>query len=183
MENQKNSKLSGDYIAGFVDGEGCFDLQFRRDIRHERLGKPVYYSWKVQFVINIRRDDDKLLKKIQNALNCGQIHFTQSEVRYSVQNLENLKNIIIPFFNKYPLSGKKKMDFGLWIEAIYIIYRNKRKNMNIKKGIRGFISTNWNKKDFQRLIEIQKLMQQFKSKRPRGFKWISMAELIAQTLK
>jgi len=46
MENQKNSKLSGDYIAGFVDGEGCFDLQFRRDIRHKRLGKPVYYSWK-----------------------------------------------------------------------------------------------------------------------------------------
>lgn len=39
-------KLPEDYIAGFVDGEGCFALNFRRDIRHERGKrsgiKPIY---------------------------------------------------------------------------------------------------------------------------------------------
>lgn len=171
--NQRNSILSGDYITGFVDGEGCFDLQFRRDIRHERLNKPVYYGWKVQFVIVTRLDDEELLKKIKNTLKCGSIHFARGDqVRYSVQDIENLYNIIVPFFKKYPLSGKKKKDFELWTDAIRILYKNKGKFLN-----------NWNKEDFLRLIEIQKLMQQYKSKRSRGFKWISIAESIAQILK
>ena len=42
------NKLPGDYVAGFVDGEGCFILSFRRDIRHDcgkRSGiKPTYYT-------------------------------------------------------------------------------------------------------------------------------------------
>lgn len=179
----KDQTLSGEYIAGFTDGEGCFDLQFRRDVRHERTNKPVYYGWKTQFIIVVRNDDEKLLRNIKNALNCGCIHFARGDqVRYSVQDIENLYNIIVPFFRKYPLSGKKKKDFKLWAEAIEIIYRNKRKSMNVKRGFRGFTKTSWNKQDFLRLIEIQKSMQQYKSKRPQGFKWISMAESIVDTL-
>lgn len=184
MNKNQTQILSGDYIAGFTDGEGCFDLQFRRDVRHERTNKPVYYGWRVQFVIVVRNDDKELLRKIQDALNCGRIHFARGDqVRYSVQDIDNLYNIIVPFFKKYPLSGKKKKDFELWAVAIEIIYRNKRKTMNVKEGIRGFIKTNWNKEDFQRLIDIQKSMQRYKSKRPQGLKWVSIAESIVKTIK
>jgi len=165
-------KVSGDYIAGFVDGEGCFDLQFRRDVRHERTNKPVYYGWRYQFVIVVRKDDEDLLRKIQNTLNCGSINFARGDqVRYSVQKIDSLYNVIIPFFKKHPLSGKKKKDFELWAEAVEIIYRNKGK----------FISK-WNKEDFLHIIEIQKSMQKYKAKRPQGFKWISIAESIVETL-
>jgi hypothetical protein len=184
MNRSQAEILPGDYIAGFVDGEGCFDLQFRRDVRHERINKPVYYGWRVQFVIVARVDDEELLRKIKNTLNCGGINFARGDqVRYSVQDVDNLYNIIVPFFKKHPLPGKKKKDFELWAEAIEILYRNKRKTINLKKGVRGFVKTNWNKEDFLRLIEIQKLMQQYKAKRPQGFKWISTAESIAETLK
>jgi|GEM_PF-494099 len=183
MNNKKQSILPGNYIAGFVDGEGCFDLQFRRDVRHERPNKPVYYGWKVQFAVVARDDDEELLKNLQNTLKCGAIYFARGDqVRYSVQDIENLYNIIIPFFKKYTLHGKKKKDFELWTEAVKIIYRNKRKTMNIKKGIRGFTKTNWDKKDFYRLIEIQKSMQKYKAKRVQGFKWVSIAESSAKTL-
>ena len=64
------------------------------------------------------------------------------------------------------------MDFKLWAEAVDILYLNK-----------GKFGKTWNKKDFQRLIKIHKLMQEFKSKRPQGFKWVSLAESIVQTLK
>ncbi len=74
-------------------------------------------------------------------------------------------------------------DFELWAEAIEIIRRNKRKTMNVKAGLKGFTKTSWNKQDFSRLIEIQKSMQEYKSKRPQGFKWVSVAESIAKTLK
>ncbi len=171
MNKTQSKTLSGDYIAGFVDGEGCFDLQFRKDVRHERTNKPVYYGWRYQFVIVTRKDDEELLRKIKNTLNCGTIHFARGDqARYSVQDIENLNSIIIPFFRKYPLSGKKNKDFELWAEAIKILYQNKGKF--IKK---------WSKEDFLRLIEIQKLMQKYKAKRPQGFKWISMAETMAET--
>lgn len=123
INNTKKAILSGNYVAGFVDGEGCFDLQFRRDIKYERINKPVYYSWKVQFAIVLREDDEDLLKKVQTILNCGYIYrVCNNQIRYSVQDIESLHNIIIPFFKKYPLFGKKKRDFELWSKAIEIIY-------------------------------------------------------------
>ncbi len=169
MNDIKKSILSGDYVAGFVDGEGCFNLQFRRDVRHERTNKPIYYSWKVQFVIVARKDDKELLKKIQKRLNCGYIYYARGDqVRYSVQDMENLYNIIIPFFRKYPLFGKKKKDFELWAEAVGILCRNKGKTI-----------VNWNKTDLQRLIKVHELMQKYKAKRPQGLKWASIAKSIA----
>jgi hypothetical protein len=183
MVNEEKSVLSGDYIAGFVDGEGCFDLQFRRDVRHERTNKPAYYGWKAQFVIVSRADDKELLEKIKNTLNCGHINFARGDqVRYSVQDIDTLHKIISPFFRKYRLSGKKKNDFELWAEAIEILYKNKKKTINIEKGKRGFTRIKWAKNDFQRLIDIQKAMQKYKAKRSQGFKWISVAESIIGTL-
>lgn len=176
-------KLSGHYIAGFVDGEGCFDLQFRRDVRHKREGKPVYYSWKVQFAIVSREDEKELFEKIKNTLNCGEIYFARGDqVRYSVQKIDTILNYVVPFFEKYPLCGKKKKDFSLWVEAVNILNKNKKCSVNIKKGTRGFVKSIWNKNDFKRLVEIHKEMQLYKSKRPRGFKWISEAESMIEKL-
>jgi intein-encoded DNA endonuclease-like protein len=36
-------KLPGDYIAGFVDGEGCFALKFSKETKRNRAGNPCYY--------------------------------------------------------------------------------------------------------------------------------------------
>lgn len=181
--NKKNSTLSGGYIAGFVDGEGCFDLQFRRDVRRDRLNSPVYYGWRYQFVIVTRADDVDLLIKIKEVLGCGSINFSRlDQARYSVQDINNIQNIIIPFFKKYPLSGKKRKDFELWAEAIEIISRNKKAGV-CEKGVRGFTRLSWRKPDFERLIKIQGLMRQYKSKRPQGYKWLSAAESIAKTLE
>lgn len=60
---KKMEKLSGDYIAGFVDGEGCFALKLRREIRYERKNKPTYIYWDAEFAIVLREDDKEILKK------------------------------------------------------------------------------------------------------------------------
>ena len=150
--------------------EACFDLQFRKDVKHNRPKNPTYYRWKAQFVILLNKEETELLKKIKTGLGCGRIHLSKDKARYSVQNIDNLYNIIIPLFKQYQLPENKKKDFGLWSKALKIIYRNKGKSL-----------LKWKKKDFQRLIELQKLAQRYKEK-SRSSKWISIAESLAETL-
>lgn len=171
-----NTDLSPYYIAGFVDGEGCFGLQFRKDIRHERRNSPTYYSWKAQFMITARKDEQDLFKKIKDFFGCGNIYKAlDREIHYCVSNTDDLKNIVCPFFEKYQLQGKKKNDFILWAEAIDIIHRNKRKKINIQKGSRGFSKNPWDPKDLCRLLELHTAMQKYKAIRPQGLKYIEIA--------
>ncbi len=165
--------ISDDYIAGFVDGEGCFSLSVRRDVRHERTSKAVYYSWKASFAINLRGDDFKILKVIQKRFKVGEVTYTQnkSAVRYQVSNLFELQDFIVPFFKKTKLFGKKNKDFELWVKAIKILvkYKKARGRVNITKGKQGFQKIEWSKKDIRDLENIQVKSSEYKSKQQR--KW------------
>lgn len=158
-------KLSGDYIAGFVDGEGCFALKFIRSVRHDRKNKPIYFYWAIEFAIMLRADDIEILESIQYTLNCGRISTNESQKsRYSVSKLNDLLTIIVPFFGKYPLHTKKRFDYLLWVEALLILKRNQQKNT--------FGKINMNEEDFLRLGEIHKEMGEFKSKSNKEWKWL-----------
>jgi len=179
MANIKTN-LSPDYIAGFVDGEGCFGFQYRRDIKHERSGSPVYYSWKAQFMITARKDELDLFERIKDTFGCGEIYNQKKnsiteEIHYCVSNLDDLKNIISAFFKKHKLQAKKKYDFELWAEAICIMHKHKKKKVNIQKGTKGFSKNAWNENDLRRLLEIHSGMQKYKSARPIGLKHIRVA--------
>lgn len=173
-KNQIN--LEPHYIVGFVDGEGCFGMQYRKDVRHERPGAPTYYSWKLQFMITARKDEISLFERIKEYFGCGNIYDQQNrEIHYAVTNLDDLKNTISPFFRKFSLQGKKKYDFALWDEALEIICKNKKKKVNVENGKKGFSKSNWSKEDFSRLLEIHSAMQKYKSQRPIGLKHIGVA--------
>ena len=159
-------------ITKIVDEIGCFDLQFRRDVKRKRTNSPTYYCWKAQFVIVGSIDKEDLLKKVKDVFECGRLHYiTGTQLRYSVQNIDELYNKIVQFFEKYPLSGHKKKDFELWSEAIGILYQNKGKALS-----------QWPKDLFKRLITIQKTAQQYKSKKNRIPKWIPVAEAVLEHL-
>lgn len=173
--------LSPQFVAGLTAGEGCFDLQFHRDVRRERKGNPIYYSWKVQFVINLRSKDLELIQKLPQVFRCGTVHTPVGWARFSVQDIDNLHHVVVPFFQKYPPFGNKQKDFELWAEAVEILYTNKtRKKTTI--GVRGWTRKLWTRKPFQRLLELHKAMQPYKSTRPQGYKWIKEAERFVETL-
>src|SRR3990167_7807184 len=124
-------KLPGDYIAGFVDGEGCFALKFRRDIKLNRKNTPVYFYWDIEFAIMLREDDKEILESIKETIGCGRISTSKrGSVRYSVNHVGDLIDKIVPFFELYPLHAKKLFDFELWREAVEIIKRNQRIKIN-----------------------------------------------------
>jgi hypothetical protein len=152
-------KLPGDYVAGFVDGEGCFALKFRRDVRHDRKNKPVYFYWDIEFAIMLKGDDKEILYKIRDTLECGKVGNIdkRGSIRYAINDINDLSNKVVPFFQKYPLHAKKRHDFDLWREAVTIF--------KIKQQL-------WDQKTSQRLIEIREAMKQYKGGNRSNWKWL-----------
>lgn len=169
------NKLPGNYIAGFVDGEGCFSLKYRIDKKINKGNGKMrqYFYWGVEFAIVLRADDFLILEQIKTSLECGNITNARrgEQVRYSVQNTRDVINKVIPFFNKYQLRAKKSNDFALWSEAVVIINKYKGGILNVKSGQKGFIKKNMSVKDSDRLLRIRDAMIQYKSERSANFKW------------
>jgi hypothetical protein len=107
------------YIVGFVDGEGSFNISFimRSDYKHNIKISPSF---------NISQKDKKILEWIQSVFNCGTIRDRGDGVfYYEVQDIHSLKNIIIPFFNKYHLRTEKHTTFKIFSEMVDLIDEGK----------------------------------------------------------
>lgn len=154
-----------------INESGCFDLQFRKDVRRERTNSPTYYRWKIQFVVTVPKEKKTVLLKIKNIVGCGKIYFTVNQPRFSVQKIDDIAESIIPFLEKNPLSGNKKRDFELWRRAVEIINGNKGKQIS-----------KWKKSDLFSLIEIHKTMAKYKNRNKKE-KWLDIAKTIAQSLE
>ena len=167
------TKLPGDYIAGFVDGEGCFALKFRRDIKYNRKNKPEYFYWDIEFAILLRADDKEILTSVRDTLDCGKVGRPDKRgmVRYAVNDTHDLLYKIVPFFEKHQLYAKKKFDFELWKEALGILIRYQQKDIKREKDEKGFPKIKWNIEDTKRLNQIVNKMKQYKSG-SRGWKWL-----------
>lgn len=94
-------------MRGFTDGEGCF---------HVAINTNDTMAIKVQvlpeFSVIQHSRDTQILYKIKEFFGCGIVKRTKGEMMcYSVRNLKNLNDIIIPFFEKNTLITSKKFEF------------------------------------------------------------------------
>jgi LAGLIDADG endonuclease len=95
------------WLSGFVSGEGCFMVNLIKS-SDCKFGFQVQLS----FVITQHCRDEELLKSFEYYLNSGKLHKTKrGEVIFHVRKLSDLTEIIIPFFNKYPIIGVKSEDY------------------------------------------------------------------------
>jgi hypothetical protein len=156
-------------VSDIVNNDGCFDLQFRKDTRRERTNAPTYYRWKLQFVVTSPKADAKVLEKIKKEIGCGEVCIIKDQARFSVQKIDDIAEVVVPFFRKNILTGGKKKDFELWSKASDIILRNKGKKL-----------VEWKKSEINSLIEIQKSSAKYK-KNARAPKWLEMAKTLSQT--
>ncbi len=97
----------GWYLAGFVDGEGSFNVSFRPRTDHRA-------PWKVSLCFNISQKDEVILSRFKRHLACGTMRQRHDGVWYfEVNNLTALLENVIPFFDHYGfLSAKKQRDFA-----------------------------------------------------------------------
>ena len=101
----------GWYMAGFVDGEGSFNVSFRKRADYK-------LPWRVSLCFNVSQRDPVILSLLKKHIGCGTMRQRQDGVwYYEVNNLTAIRSNVIPFFKRFHfLSAKKKRDFRKFCE-------------------------------------------------------------------
>ena len=98
----------GNYLAGFTDGEGSFNVSFRKREDYK-------IPWKISLSFNVSQKDKVILSQFKKHLKCGTLRERKHDgvYYYEVTNLNAILTNVIPFFNRFGfLSAKKKRDFS-----------------------------------------------------------------------
>ena len=111
------------FITGFCDGEGSFSINVIKNKKY-KTGFQVTQS----FRINLHVKDSAVLVLIQKILKVGKIYKTGTVAIFQVSSISELETIIA-FFDKYPLITKKRADYELLKQAIYIIEKKEHLTM------------------------------------------------------
>lgn len=82
--------------------------------------------------------DTELLKLISKYLGTGNLYPDKGDMmRLMVQSYNDCFNLIIPFFDKYPVLGEKAKHYLIWKEIVLLLINKAQKNSwRNKKDIR-----------------------------------------------
>lgn len=109
----------GNYLAGFTDGEGSFNVSFRKREDYK-------IPWKISLSFNVSQKDPVILSLFKKHLKCGSMRERKDDGiwYYEVTNFSAIQNNVIPFFNRFGfLSAKKKRDFSKFKKIAKLIER------------------------------------------------------------
>lgn len=99
--------LEVQWIVGFTDGEGCFNISISQN-KSYKTGFQVL----PEFVVVQHKRDIKLLHGLKSYFKCGIVRQNHGYLySFRVGKLEDLVHIILPFFEKHQLKTMKKVDF------------------------------------------------------------------------
>ena len=120
----------GYYLAGFADGEGSFNISFRKR-------KDYSQPWKISLCFNVSQKDKVILALYKRHLKCGTLRSRKDGVwYYEVNNFNAIRENVIPFFRKFGfLSAKKKRDFAKFRQIATLIAQKEHLTRNGVKKI------------------------------------------------
>ena len=103
----------GNYISGYVDGEGCFSVSFSQ---REKLR--IGWEVKSSFAVGQNYDRREVLDLMMEYFNCGSMRrdYADKTLKYEIRSLQELLEKVIPHFKKFPLKSSKQKDFLLFAE-------------------------------------------------------------------
>ena len=107
----------GNYLAGFTDGEGSFNVSFR-------YREDYQIPWKISLSFNVSQKDRIILSQFKKHLKCGSLRERKNDGvwYYEVTNFNAIQNNVIPFFRRFGfLSAKKKRDFSKFQQIAKLI--------------------------------------------------------------
>ncbi len=104
------------YLSGFVDGEGSFNISFRR--KHD-----YKLNWQPVLSFNVSQRERTILALMKRHFGCGIIKVRKDGLHsYDVTNPKMLAEVIVPFFSRYSfLSQNKKRNFSLFKKAVKLM--------------------------------------------------------------
>ncbi len=114
----------GFFLAGFVEGEGSFNISLRRKADYK-------VSWQVVMSFNVSQKDPTLLYLLQEELGCGIIKVRKIDNVYSldVTNPKDIIQKVIPYFRRFPvLSDSKQKNFSIFCEIAQLMEKGEHRN-------------------------------------------------------
>ncbi len=161
-DNQQERLIWIGWITGFVDGEGCFSIGFiKQPDRVNRKGYKTGYQVAHEFAVTQGEKSLSSLEELKNYFDVGQLvinkrydNHTEHLYRYVVRKRKDLLEVIIPFFQKYPLHTSKSKDFRKFVECIELIDQGVHKTRNGLIDILEIAQTMNRKKPRTELIRI-----------------------------
>ena len=138
-DNQQERIETSGWIVGFVDGEGSFLVSIFKSSQAK-------LKWQVfpEFNVSQSLKGKDLLHELENFFGCGHIYAQNARnikqekwdplYKYCVRSRNELKEKIIPFFQKYSPKGlTKKNDFQRFVKVVEIMDKGEHLN---NKGMR-----------------------------------------------
>lgn len=105
----------GHYVAGFVDGEGSFNVPIRRE--HDR-GLP----FRVGLSFNVSQMGDDMPQFLRRVFTLGTVRGRGDGVfYYEVTKPDDLISRVFPFFQRFPLRGPKRRDLEIFEEITWLV--------------------------------------------------------------
>ena len=108
-----------DWLAGFIDGEGCFRVV------KQRRGDSV--SYQPGFYLGLRDDDEHILRTIQFKLGVGTICRRKAQTKdrpganpgimWQIQDFQGCA-ALVEILDKHPLRSKKQLAYQAWREVV-----------------------------------------------------------------
>lgn len=113
----ENPVFDPNWITGFTDGDGTFCVR-----RKKRLSSKIgeYFDYYNIFQIKLHRNDGFLIDQIRNYFNSGRVNHNEFSSFTCVAQSE-IKTIIIPHFEKYPLLSARAKDYIIFKEIFNLI--------------------------------------------------------------
>ena len=111
-------ELEPHWISGFITAEGTFFISL-----YEKGERKAGYAVSLVFSISQHKRDHYILERLASYFKCGTVRVanTRNSAEWIVTKSVYIKLILIPFLNKYPLSGVKSLDFERFKKAAYLI--------------------------------------------------------------
>jgi hypothetical protein len=105
----------GHYVAGFVDGEGSFNVPIRRE--HDR-GLP----WRVSLSFNVSQIGSEAPMLLKTVFERGTVRGRRDGVFYfEVTRPNELEERVFPFFERFPLRGPKAGDLAIFRQVTGLV--------------------------------------------------------------
>ncbi len=116
-DNQQERILTPEYLAGFIDGEGCFSVSIHPNPNAK-------FGWIIDpdFTINQHKQSLEFLERIQKFFGCGKIYEKSPDksnvLTFTVYSRKTIFEKILPFIDKHPLLSNKRNDYKIFREIV-----------------------------------------------------------------
>jgi hypothetical protein len=105
----------GNWIAGFVDGEGSFSVPFRRE---RDRGLP----WRVSLSFNVSQIGFELPELLRTTFDVGTVRNRGDGIHYfEVTRPKELIERVFPFFDRFLLRSPKRIDLMVFREITELV--------------------------------------------------------------